>query len=138
MNSSYDFSIPLWQRCAEAGMQAHLLGDLEGAEQNFRLSMKLAEHVFGRCHENVAETVITLADFLMSRQHYIEADELYHRALEIYDELLGPENFISTTILRVLAEIYNMQETKTQTILLHHFMLKVAESNNGDTRRHAS
>jgi tetratricopeptide (TPR) repeat protein len=112
-------ALPLWKECANAALQAELRGDEEKAEQQYRLSLKFAEHSPLATDENIGEALINLADFCTTQAGYEEADECYRRAIEIYDRLFGSDNLISEMIYRVLAEIYNLQEQSIQAHLLH-------------------
>ena len=112
-------ALPLWKECASAALQAELRGNAEKAEQQYRLSLKFAEHSPLTSDENIGEALINLADFLTSKSRYEEAEECYRRAIEIYDRLFGNDNLISEMIYRVLAEIYNLQEQSVHAHLLH-------------------
>jgi tetratricopeptide (TPR) repeat protein len=112
-------ALPLWKECANNALQAELRGSPEKAEQQYRLSLKFAEHSPWSSDENVGEALINLADFLTSKSRYEEAEDCYRRAIDTYDQLFGSDNLISEMIYRVLAEIYNLQEQSMHAHLLH-------------------
>ncbi|HEY9792755.1 MAG TPA: tetratricopeptide repeat protein [Candidatus Obscuribacterales bacterium] len=112
-------ALPLWKECANAALQAELRGSFDKAEQQYRLSLKFAEHSPITSDENIGEALINLADFLTSKGRYEEAEECYRRAIEIYDRLFASDNLISEMIYRVLAEIYNLQEQSVNAHLLN-------------------
>jgi len=110
--------IPLWKGYANSALQAELKGDAEEAEQNYRLSVEFAQHSPLCSEEDLGEALINLADFLTARKRYEEAEELYRKAIDIYERLFGSDNLVTEMIYRVLAEIYNLQEQSLQVRLL--------------------
>jgi tetratricopeptide (TPR) repeat protein len=100
----------LWKLCAAVAQEAHVEGDLDNAESQYRMSVILAKHARGRCHEDVGEALINLADFLGSIGNFAESECCYREALEIYDRLFGRDNLVAAMIYRVLAELYISQK----------------------------
>lgn len=100
----------LWKLCAAVAQEAHVAGDLETAEQQYRTGVMLARHARGHIHEDVGEALINLADYLSSVGRFSESEKCYREALDIYDKLFGRDNLVTAMIYSVLAELYVSQQ----------------------------
>lgn len=109
---------PLWKQCAESALQSQLDGDMEAAEQQYKMSVVLAETARGPIHEDVGEALINLADFYTTTASYKDADQHYRKALALYESLFGKDNLVAAMIYRVLSEICLAQKRDSEARLL--------------------
>jgi hypothetical protein len=110
-------SQPLWKQCASAALQAELRGDLNYADEQYRLSITLAE--YEKPEDHLGEALTNYADFLAAHNRPGDAEVFYRRAILVYEKLFGPDNLVTGMIYRVLAEIYSAQEREMQAHLLN-------------------
>ena len=60
-------------------------GDLPKAERLFRESLEIREATLGLHHPQLALSLKALADLYRDQKRYAESEDLYRRALAIYD-----------------------------------------------------
>ena len=121
---------PLWKVCASSALVAHARGDVRHAENQYRLSLCLARLSDGSDSEAAAESLINLADFLSTQSKFEEAEQLYRDAISVYDKVYGAENAMSTMLFQAIADLYSVQNSKLQLVLLNSYMLNPTRQNS--------
>lgn len=80
------------------------------AEQVLQYAMAIYQQQFGQHYEGIAEAATTLADCLIGRSNYAEAEKLLLRAVNIDETSKGDNNLVLATEVHKLALCFDKQD----------------------------
>ena len=115
-----------WAEHVEAGRQAHDRGDYPEAERLLRLALVEVERR-DRDDPNVASVLVPLAEVLVSRARYGEAEAMARRAVQIREEKLGRDHLDLADSLDALADVYHDQGRDAEAEPLYRRALAISE-----------
>jgi tetratricopeptide (TPR) repeat protein len=106
------------------------LGDIEVANAHWQRALALGEHTLETAHPQIADALVTVGLLCTEQGKYEQAEPLYRRALNIYEQLWGSEHekhAETATILNVLALLYWEQGKYAQAEPLYWRALAIRE-----------
>ena len=93
------------------------------------IELERKENVQDIENKDVADNLLELASQNQDEGQYEEAEELYKRALEIYEDELGEEHLYTAFVLNDLAMLYDEQERYKEAEKLYKRAVKIFENN---------
>ena len=90
-------------------------------------ALVIREHVLGKDHPDVAQSLNNLAGLYQTEGRYTEAEPLYRRSLQIYEIHLGKDNPNVANSLNNLAELYRLQGRYAEAEPLYRRSLQIYE-----------
>ena len=104
---------PGWEKNAEVGSKARERGDYAEAERLLRLALAQVERL-GKNDWRAAQVLDDLAQVLISRAKFGEAESFAKRSLTIREAAYGRDDLAVSSSLDTLAEVYEEQGKNTE------------------------